>query len=69
MGQYEDPNNAGTCIDDPCDPDPCNGNGDCDNSSGVYDCSCKTGYSDADDCAKCDVGYYEYPTGTLSGVR
>jgi predicted outer membrane repeat protein len=61
-GYYEYPANSGTCVDDPCLPDPCNGNGTCDNASGAFDCACDAGYSDGSNCVACDAGYYEYPT-------
>lgn len=51
---------AGTCIDDPCDPDVCSGNGSCASSSGASVCSCDDGYSGGD-CSSCDKGYYEFP--------
>ncbi len=60
-GYYEYPASSGSCIDDPCLPEPCNGNGTCDNASGTFDCSCDAGYSDSSNCSECDVGYYEYP--------
>lgn len=66
------------CLDDSCDPDPCNGHAtSCDASSGAAICACaghftgptcavcQTGYAGAD-CASCATGTYEHPAG--SGV-
>ncbi len=47
------------CIDDPCDPDPCNGNGSCQNPDAT--CVCFEGYK-GNSCDSCDAGYWDYPT-------
>ncbi|GEM_PF-1556124 len=47
------------CVDDPCDPDPCGGNGTCKELAGS--CTCKTGYAGAK-CDKCAAGYVGFPT-------
>jgi hypothetical protein len=71
-GAYEYPAGSGLCIDDPCFPDPCSGNGSCANATGAAVCTCTgnfsghacdvcaAGYAGAA-CAACDVAYYEYP--------
>lgn len=46
-GTYEFPFRSGTCIDDPCDPDPCNGTGTCSNVTGVAVCTACTLFVDA----------------------
>ena len=51
---------AGNCTDDPCDPDPCNGHGDCISGS----CQCDEGYA-LDRCASCSPGYLGYPDSEL----
>ncbi len=48
---------AGTCGDDPCQPDPCSGHGTC----GKGGCSCNLGYSGLA-CNACIPGYVGYPT-------
>jgi predicted outer membrane repeat protein len=60
-GYFEYPASSGTCVDDPCLPDPCNGHGSCDNSANTADCGCSAGYTDALSCSECDTGYFEYP--------
>lgn len=74
-GFYEYPAASGTCIDDPCDPDVCNGHGSCSGSSGSAACTCfahfvgatcdacATGYTGST-CSACALGYYEYPAGS-----
>ena len=56
-----DPLGSGTCILDPCSPDPCNGNGACIagvDSAGqtTKSCECDTGFTGAA-CDMCDTGY------------
>ena len=61
-GYIEYPASSGICIDDPCDPDPCNGHAtSCDvNGSSDFTCNCDTNY-DGDTCDTCAVGYGNYP--------
>ncbi len=66
---YYKPTGSTKCVDDPCLPDPCNGNGTCSNSTGAAVCTCngnwalpkcsgcKTGWSKTSGCTKCDSGY------------
>jgi cysteine-rich repeat protein len=50
---------AGTCADDPCQPDPCNGHGTCDAQTGACTCTAKyTGTA----CDQCAAGLENYPT-------
>lgn len=46
-GTFEFPFRSGTCIDDPCDPDPCGGTGTCSNVTGVSVCTPCTYFVDA----------------------
>jgi hypothetical protein len=46
-GTYEFPFRSGICVDDPCDPDPCNGTGTCSNTSGTAVCTTCTLFVDA----------------------
>lgn len=56
-GYIDDPAVTGACVDDPCDPDPCNGHATgCDNSTGSAECSC-TGNWAAPTCGSCVAGY------------
>ena len=49
-----------SCVDDACDPDPCNGHSDsCDSSDGS--CTCSAGYTGAA-CDSCDEGFIGYPS-------
>lgn len=57
---YEFPASSGTCIDDPCQPEACNAQGTCDNTSGAAACTCSAGYTGAT-CGACASGYYQYP--------
>jgi hypothetical protein len=41
-----------TCIPDPCTPEKCNGNGVCDNSSGLAECMCTGNFTGAT-CNEC----------------
>ncbi len=51
-GDIEYPAGSGTCITDPCKPDPCNGNGTCANGTGQAVCTCSAGWigSSCDTC-------------------
>jgi len=52
----------GECVGpDPCDPDPCNGHGECASTTGSAVCTCVTGFSGLT-CNTCDTGYDGYPT-------
>ncbi len=46
------------CRDDPCEPDPCNGYGSCDQADGS--CICNNEFMTAD-CSACLEGYIDYP--------
>jgi hypothetical protein len=46
-GTFEFPYRSGACIDDPCDPDPCNGTGTCSNLTGQATCTPCTYFVDA----------------------
>jgi len=46
-------NGGGDCVDDPCLPDPCNGNGSCTKPSGTAVCDCDNQWSQADNCLTC----------------
>ncbi len=59
-GQIEYPVGSFTCIDDPCDPDPCNEHGSCDNSSGEAVCTCDNDNMN-EDCSACADGFIGYP--------
>ncbi len=48
----------GACVDNPCDPDPCNEHGTCSPSDGS--CSCDNDHMTAD-CGACEYGYTGYP--------
>ena len=65
-GYIEYPASSGICIDDPCDPDPCNGHAtSCDvNGSSDFTCNCDTNYDGAT-CDTCAVGYEDYPACTV----
>lgn|GEM_PF-4737916 len=47
---------AGVAL--PCDPDPCNGHGDCEDQDGS--CVCNSPY-DGETCDTCQEGYINYP--------
>ncbi|MBU1017577.1 PKD domain-containing protein, partial [Patescibacteria group bacterium] len=47
----------GVCVDDLCDPNPCNGRGTCDDATGQAVCTCETGYT-GNTCNTCDTGYH-----------
>lgn len=51
----------GQCVDNLCDPDPCNGNGTCDSSDGSCTCLAKYGGVNCDECAP---GRVDYPNCT-----
>ena len=46
-GSYEFPLGSGSCIADPCLPDPCGGVGSCSNDTGVASCNACTYFVDA----------------------
>ncbi|MFO0663032.1 MAG: right-handed parallel beta-helix repeat-containing protein [Polyangiaceae bacterium] len=46
-GTYEFPFRSGSCIDDPCDPDPCGGTGTCSNVTGSAVCTACTLFVDS----------------------
>lgn len=54
---------AQQCVDDLCEPDPCNGNGTCDPTDGS--CSCLPKYSGVA-CDECGAGRVGYPNCTES---
>jgi hypothetical protein len=68
VNYYEYPAGSGTCIDDPCQPDPCNGHGYCANSTGIGVCTCSLGYTGAS-CHDCAAGFIEQPTGSGTCVE
>jgi len=45
-------------INSHCEASSCNGHGNCNDSTGVIQCTCNTGYSGAT-CNVCDVGYQD----------
>lgn len=47
---------AGACVDDRCEPDPCQGRGTCDDGA----CSCNLGFAGAT-CGQCAGGYIGFP--------
>jgi hypothetical protein len=55
-GAHEYPPGSGTCIDDACSPDPCNGHGTCANTTGAAVCTCSGNYAGAT-CNACKAGY------------
>ncbi|MBM4396031.1 MAG: hypothetical protein FJ087_10110, partial [Deltaproteobacteria bacterium] len=56
-GYVADPGAPGTCVDDPCTPDPCSGHGACAVlAGGAAKCTC-TGHFDGPACAECADGY------------
>lgn len=55
-GYYEYPTSSGTCVDDPCMPDACSGQGSCANDTGVAVCTCSGNYDGAA-CDQCIAGY------------
>ena len=67
--------NCGVCVcfvsdDDPCDPDPCNGNADsCDSSQGltpgVDTCTCTLGFNGDTACGSCQTGYAKRASNSL----
>ena len=62
VGYFEQPASSGTCIADPCSPDPCNGHGSCDNSTGVAICTCNDAYiGDVCDEGCSDIALGSYP--------
>jgi len=48
---------SGVCVDDRCDPDPCQGRGTCDDGA----CSCQVGFAGAT-CGECAASYIGFPT-------
>jgi cysteine-rich repeat protein len=57
-GYFEYPASTGTCIDNPCLPDPCGIHalpGSCDNSTGEAVCTCETDFA-GDLCDACSDG-------------
>jgi cysteine-rich repeat protein len=50
---------AGSCVDDPCQPDPCNGHGSCNAQTGACTCTAKYAGTACDQCA---TGLNSYPT-------
>jgi hypothetical protein len=66
-GYYEHPAGSGTCVEDPCLPDPCNGHGSCANTTGAAACRCSAGF-DGSGCDACtDGGFGTYPNCFVPG--
>jgi hypothetical protein len=64
-GDYEYPAGSGTCVNDPCDPDPCNAlGGTCDHDTGVAVCACSPGWF-GPSCADC----VRFVDGGASGAK
>ncbi|MBU1070556.1 lamin tail domain-containing protein [Myxococcota bacterium] len=61
-GYVTDPENPGDCIQNPCTPDPCYGNGTCTVENNLPVCDCNTGYAGGN-CNRCDTdnGYMDDP--------
>ena len=61
-GYFVFPSGSNICIDDPCTPDPCNGHGTCDRSSGQAECTCSNGFTDTwcNQCSISAMGEYPY---------
>jgi EGF-like domain len=57
---YDGPNQCGPSV--PCLPETCNDHGFCDDSDGVAECTCETGYVGTA-CETCDTGYLDYGDG------
>jgi beta-lactamase superfamily II metal-dependent hydrolase len=56
-GFLPNPQQPGTCQDDPCAPDPCNGRGACSiPESGGFACACEGNWGGAT-CSACQAGY------------
>ncbi len=53
-GYSPDPQNPGTCVFNPCVPDPCYGHGTCTVENGLPVCTCNTGYTGGN-CNRCDT--------------
>lgn len=51
-----------------CAATTCNGNGDCDDSSGTPQCHCYSGFTSTDNgfCSACAIGYRGYPNCTVN---
>ncbi|MBN1769938.1 MAG: lamin tail domain-containing protein [Deltaproteobacteria bacterium] len=57
----EFPADSGTCLDDPCRPDPCSGHGACSlDAGGAARCTCDAEYAGAA-CDSCADGHVEFP--------
>ena len=61
-GYGPDPLNPGTCVQNPCFPDPCYGHGTCSLVDSLPVCDCETGYAGGN-CNRCDTdaGYQDDP--------
>ena len=62
-GYYESPVESGTCITDPCVPDPCHGHGICDNATSAAVCTCNDAYIGDycdDGCSEAAFGTYPH---------
>ncbi|PKN47327.1 MAG: hypothetical protein CVU59_03220 [Deltaproteobacteria bacterium HGW-Deltaproteobacteria-17] len=61
-GYEADPENPGDCIQNPCVPDPCYGNGTCSVVDSLPVCDCNPGYAGGN-CNRCDTdnGYEDDP--------
>lgn len=69
-GYAPDPENPGTCIQNPCLPDPCYGHGTCSVELGLPVCDCDEGYTGGN-CNRCDTaaGYEDDPENPGECIR
>ncbi len=69
-GYAPDPENPGTCVQNPCLPDPCYGHGTCSVELGLPVCDCDEGYTGGN-CNRCDTaaGYEDDPENPGSCIQ
>ncbi len=69
-GYADDPANPGTCIQNPCIPDPCYGHGTCSLENNLPVCACDEGYAGGN-CNRCDTdnGYEDDPLNPGSCIQ